>query len=195
MKTILEGLFKKNPVFILALGIVPAVAITSTALNGWVLGLVTATVFLVATFLNQLLTSLLPEGAGSVLQGVVLIVLVVLAYSMLLALNPAWVGSLGVFLPLIAANSMVLTTSAKEQSLSQALLSSVGQGLGFTLALVGVGVIREFLGFGTVFGKELLAGSLPPLSLASSVPGGLIIVGLLMALLNKVTKQGGELHE
>lgn len=195
MKTIIEGLFKKNPVFILALGLVPAVAVASTALEGWILGLITAVVLLVATIINHVLAPFFPANRGAVIKSIVLIVLVVVAQNTLLAMNPAWVASLGIFLPLIVVNSMVLKAAEGKGSLAQALWGSLGQGLGFILALVVIGVIREFLGLGTFFGKQVLTGSLPPLALASGVPGGLIIVGLLMAVVNKVTKQGGEFHE
>ena len=195
MKSLWEGLFKRNPVFVLLLGLVPAVAVTSTAYNGWVLGLVTATVLVVSSMLNYLLTPMVPQNARVVLRMAILIVLVVFSHSVLLTRNPQIVAQLGIFLPLIVANSLVLQTCEQEKSLGTVTLRALGQGLGFLLALVLIGVIREFLGFGTILGTQVVRGSLPPLALASSVPGGLIILGLLLALVNKFTGQGGELHD
>ncbi len=195
MKSLWEGLFKRNPVFVLLLGLVPAVAVTSTAYNGWVLGLVTAIVLVVSSMLNYLLTSMVPQNARVVLRMAILIVLVVFSHSVLLTRNPQIVAQLGIFLPLIVANSLVLQTCEQEKSLGTVTLRALGQGLGFLLALVLIGVIREFLGFGTILGTQVVRGSLPPLALASSVPGGLIILGLLLALVNKFTGQGGELHD
>jgi electron transport complex protein RnfE len=195
MKSLWEGLFKRNPVFVLLLGLVPAVAVTSTAYNGWVLGLVTAIVLVVSSMLNYLLTPMVPQNARVVLRMAILIVLVVFSHSVLLTRNPQIVAQLGIFLPLIVANSLVLQTCEQEKSLGTVTLRALGQGLGFLLALVLIGVIREFLGFGTILGTQVVRGSLPPLALASSVPGGLIILGLLLALVNKFTGQGGELHD
>lgn len=195
MRNLWEGLFKKNPVFVLVLGLVPAVAITSTAMNGWVLGLITAAIFVVGTVVNYALAPYVPGNARWAMQVVSLIVLIVVVYSALLALNPQLVARLGIFLPLIVVNSMVLQPCDREKPFSQAVLTAVGQGMGFILALVLIGAIREFLGFGAVFGRQLIEASLPPMALASSVPGGMIVVGLLMAVVNKLTGQGGELHD
>lgn len=195
MKNLWEGLFKKNPVFILLLGLVPAVAITSTANNGLVLGLVTAGVLFVASIINYALTPVVPVNARSVIKAAVLIVLTVIAHGMLLNLNPQIVADLGIFLPLIVVNSLMFQSFAEERDFGSVVQKAIGQGLGFILALVFIGVLREFLGFGTIFGSQIINTSLPPLALASSVPGGLIIVGLLLALVNKITGQGGELHE
>lgn len=195
METLWEGLFKKNPVFVLLLGLVPAVAVTSTAYNGWVLGLITAIVLVLSTMLNYLLQPLVPQNARIVLRMAILIVLLVVSYGLLSSWNPQIVAQLGIFLPLLVVDSLVLQTFDQERSFGATALYSLGQGLGFLIALVLIGVIREFLGFGTIFGAEIVQGSLPPMALASSVPGGLIILGLLLALVNKFTGQGGELHD
>ena len=71
-------------------------------------------------------------------------------------------------------------------------MTAVGNSLGFILALVVIGVVREFLSYGTVFGTRLIESTLPPLALAGTVPGGMIVVGLMLALFNKITGQGGE---
>lgn len=195
MKALWEGLIKKNPVFVLALGLVPAVAITTTAANGLALGLITAVVLLVASMINYVLVPIMPRNNRMVLRGLILIVIVVVLYNILLGTNPSLVASLGIFLPLIAVSSLVLQDSEAKSSFNQVVLGDLGQGLGSTLALIVIGVIREFLGLGSIFGKQIVTGALPPMSLANSVPGGLIIVGLLLALVNKVSKQGGELHD
>lgn len=195
MKTLWEGIFKKNPVFVLLLGLVPAVAVTSTAQNGWTLGLITAIVLVLSSIINFLLLPVVPQNVRAVLQMAILIVLVVISHSLLLELNPQVVAQLGIFLPLIAVSSLSFQAGDQSKSFGTTVVNALGQGLGFLLALVVIGVIREFLGFGTIFGAQVVASSLPPMSLASSVPGGLIIIGLLLALANKLTGQGGELHD
>lgn len=195
MKYVWEGLFKKNPVLVLALGLVPAVAVTTTAANGLTLGLITAIIWLVATALDQVVVPLVPANAKLAVRVLVLIVLVVIAYGVLLGQNPGIVASLGIFLPLLVVNDFMLQAQQQEGNFQEAMLNALGQGLGFALALLVIGVVREFLGQGSIFGTQILTGSLAPMALANSVPGGMIIVGLLMALVNKVTKQGGELHD
>lgn len=195
MKTLWEGIFKQNPVFVLLLGLVPAVAIASTAQNGWVLGLVTVIVLVLGTIINFFLRPLVPQNIRPVLQMAVSIVLVVLSHSLLVRVNPQIVAQLGIFLPLIVANSLLFTVQEEQEDLATTILETLGQGLGFLVALVLIGVVREFLGQGAIFGTQILRGSLPPLALANSVPGGLIVVGLLMALVNKLTGQGGEFHD
>lgn len=195
MKQFWEGVFTKNPVFVLALGLVPAVAVTTTALSGLALGLITAIIMVVAAVIDWLLVSHVPDNAKLPVRVLVLILLVVGAYSLLLRENPGLVASLGIFLPLVAFNDLLLQPKDEEGSLAHILLGTCGSGLGFALALVILGIIREFLGMGSVFGQQIVTGRLAPLSLAGSVPGGLVIVGLLMAVVNVATKRGGELHD
>lgn len=195
MKQLWEGLFKKNPVLVLALGLVPAVAVTTTAANGLALGIITTVIWLIATVVNHFIRPLVPANARLAVRVVVLTALVAVAYGYLLGQYPGVVASLGIFLPLLVVNDLLLQPEGAGEGLASTLLQRLGQGLGFVLALVVIGVIREFFGFGAIFGKQIMTGSLAPMSLASSVPGGLIIVGLLLALANLVTKQGGELHD
>lgn len=195
MKYVWEGLFKKNPVFVLVLGLVPAVAVTSTALNGLYLGIFTAAVLFVAALIDYAATPFVPGNVRPTVGVLVSIILVTVLYGMVLTINPALVASLGIFLPLIAVHGVTFKPCENEKKLPAVLFSAIGQGLGFTLALVILGVIREFLGLGAIFGQQVLTGFLPPMALASTVPGGLIILGLVLALVNKVSKQGGELHD
>lgn len=195
MKNIWEGLFNQNPVFVLALGLVPAVAIATTALAGWIMGLITIVVLFGATVIDVFITPKVPGNAGPAIRMLLLVVLTVLIYAFLVAFNPAVVASLGIFLPLVLVNSMLLKPVDQGTSAQEAILTSIGRGLGFLLALIVIGVLREFLAFGSLFGKQVLQSSLPPMALANGAPGGLIIVGLLMAFFNKLTKRGGKLHD
>ncbi|NLJ79939.1 MAG: hypothetical protein GX335_02825 [Firmicutes bacterium] len=196
MKIFWENLFRKNPVFVLFLGFVPAVAVASSAEAGLALGLITGVILVLTTILNYFLSLLLPKNARTVGQLVVLIILTVSAHRILLTLNPQVVGTLNIFLPLLVANSLVIY-SLQENDLpfGAVILDSIGKSLGFLLALVLIGIVREFFGYGTFFGTKLFTSDLPPLALASTVPGGMIIVGLLLALVNMVRGQGGELHD
>jgi electron transport complex protein RnfE len=116
-------------------------------------------------------------------------------YQVLLRLDPQAVASLGIFLPLIVVNGFVLHSLERNSSVSEAASDAVGKGAGFLIALVLVGAIRELLAYGTIFGATIFEYQLPPFALAASVPGGMVILGLLLALYNAVTGQGGELSD
>lgn len=196
MRILRENIFSKNPVFVLFLGLVPAVAVTSTAYGGLVLGVVTGIILILTTVLTSLMALFLPENVRPVANLGVLIILTVLAHNLLLSVNPQIVGLLDIFLPLLVVNSLVVySLNQGELSFGAAFLDSLGKSLGFVLALVVIGIIREFLGFGTFFAIRIYNGNLPPLSLARTVPGGMIILGLLAALVNKFRGQGGELRD
>lgn len=195
MKVLWDGLLIKNPVFVLLLGLVPAVAVASTAERGWLIGLATAVIFLVITVLDSLFLKAVPGYVRPIVKFGVLVVLTVFLHSLLLGWNPQFVAQLGIFLPLIVANRMLFGEVSSEQSSGQVIMEAVGQSLGLILALVVIGAIREVLGFGTIFGTQLFGSSLPPLATARTVPGGMIIVGLLLALTNKLTVGEGELHD
>ncbi len=195
MKVLWEGLFKKNPVFVLMLGLVPAIAVTSTAERGLAMGLATAAVFILAVVVDYALLASFSENTRLVVKLGILTLLTVLIHGLLLGWKPHLVAQLGIFLPMIMVNRMLLQAPAKEQSFGTAVLQALGQSLGFILALVIIGAVREFLGFGSIFGHSLITASLPPLALVESVPGGMIVVGLLLALTNKLMGRGGEVHD
>ena len=195
MKIFWEGLFKKNPVLLLAMGLVPAVAITTTALNGLILGISITFVLLASSIINFVVIPLLPSSSRLAMRALILIVLVVALYGVILHTRPGLVAGLGIFFPFMVADAFRLQNSEDQPTFGQVVLEALGQGLGFIWALVLIGVIRELLGFGSIFGKEIISAVLRPMSLAKGVPGGLIIVGLLLALTNAVNKEGGELHD
>ncbi len=194
MKIVWEGLFKKNPVLVLAMGLVPAVAIATTALNGLVLGISIAVILLVSTMINFVLVPLMPENSRLALRVMILLVLVVALYGFTLHTLPELVAGLGIFFPFLVVDAFRLQHTEDHSSFGQLILAHLGQALGFIWALVLIGIIREFLGCGSIFGQEVVAAILRPMSLAKGAPGGLIIVGLLMAL-TRVINKGGELHD
>jgi len=195
MKIFWEGVFKKNPVLVLAMGLVPAVAITTTALNGLVLGVSIAFMLLASGVINYTVIPLMPSSSRLALRVLILIVLVVSLYGVILHSNPGLVAGLGIFFPFMVADAFRLQSTEDERAFGVIVLEALGQGVGFTWALTLIGVIREFLAFGSVFGRELVSSVLRPMSLAKGVPGGLIIVGLLLALTNVIRKEGGELND
>lgn len=195
MKIFWEGVFRRNPVLVLAMGLVPAVAITTTALNGLILGISIALVVLISSIINYVVIPLTPVSARLSLRALVLIVLVVALYGIILHTSPGLVAGLGIFFPFMVADAFRLLKTEEQPPFADVVLEALGQGLGFVWALTLIGIVREFLGLGAIFGRPIVTTVLRPLSLATGVPGGLIIVGLLLALANAITKQGGELND
>ena len=195
MKIFWKGVFRKNPVLVLAMGLVPAVAITTTGLDGLVLGISITFVLLASSMINFVVIPLMPSSSRLALRALILIILVVALYGFILHTRPGLVAGLGIFFPFMVADAFRLQNSEDKHTFGHVVLEALGQGLGFIWALVLIGIIREFLGFGSIFGQEMVTAVLRPMSLAKGVPGGLIIVGLLLALTNVVNKQGGELHD
>ncbi len=195
MSKVIKGVFKENPVFRLALGLAPAVAVTTLAMNGLVLGLTTAIILVVAAVISALLAGVVPKTARPVIHLGILSVLTMGAHRILIGINPQLVADLGIFLPLIVVNGFVLQSLENVDDPVETALDAIGKGLGFLGALVLVGAIREFFAYGSIFGAVVLDTQLPVFALAASVPGGMVILGLLLALYNAVTGQGGELND
>ena len=164
MKIFWEGLFKKNPVLVLAMGLVPAVAITTTALNGLILGISITFVLLASSIINFVVIPLLPSSSRLAMRALILIVLVVALYGVILHTRPGLVAGLGIFFPFMVADAFRLQNSEDQPTFGQVVLEALGQGLGFIWALVLIGVIRELLGFGSIFGKEIISAVLRPMS-------------------------------
>ena len=194
-KNLMSGIYTENPVFRLMLGLVPAVGATTTALHGLYLGLMTAVIMTVATVIVGLLRPLVPKVVHGILHVALLTVLVAALQQWLVGIRPALVVDLGIYIPLIVVNSMILWTLSSDESVAEMAAAAVGRGIGFTVALLFIGIIREFLAFGQIFGATVLDTMYSPFALANTVPGGLLIVGLLMALVNWIMGKGGEIHE
>ncbi len=194
-KTFIEGVYHKNPVFRLMLGLVPAVGATTVAWNSLYLGLMTGAILLVAAVVVTIVRPFVPKAVHTILQIAVLTVLVTAVHRWAVGVNPEMVIQLGIYIPLIVVNGVILQRLSLVQSLPEAVVGALGQGIGFTAALVIIGIIREFLAYGRVFDVVLLEAQYSPFALANTIPGSLLIVGLLMALVNALMGKGGEIHE
>lgn len=190
-----DGIFRSNPVFRLMLGLVPVIGITYLAQNGIFLGLLTTGVLLAAVVGGLVFRPLVPEGARPILHLALLAIFTTLAHRLLVISYPDVVIRLGIYLPLIVVNGFVLHNVENLRKPGLAIASALGMGLGFTLALTLVGIVREFLAFGQFFGNSVMDVGLDLFALAATVPGGFIIVGLLLALVNALTGKGGEVSE
>ena len=183
-----RGIISENPIFVQAIALCPALAVSGTVFNGLGMGLATAFVLLLTNLLISLLRSVIPVKAR-IPCFVVIIAAAVTAVNMLVeAFIPVLHANLGIFLPLIAVNCIILARGesfAFKNGPLRSVFDALGMGLGFTIALVMLSAVREFLGFGTLFSGTPLAVAMPeafPQTLLLILPpGAFITLGILMA--------------
>lgn len=185
-----NGIFKENPTFVLLLGMCPTLGTTSSALNGMSMGLATAFVLICSNVVISALKNLIPDMVRIPAYIVVIATFVTVVQMCMEAFLPALYASLGLFIPLIVVNCIVLgraeAFAAKNNILSSAL-DGVGMGLGFTMALTLLGAMRELLGTGKFFGLTLMPEAYGSLIFVLA-PGAFIALGYLIAIVNKLRK-------
>ena len=190
LKVFLNGILKENPIFVLVLGMCPTLATTSSAMNGMSMGLATAFVLLSSNVVISLLKSFIPDKVRIPAYVVVIATFVTVVEMVMQAFVPALFESLGIFIPLIVVNCIVLGRAeafASKNNVFKSALDGLGMGLGFTFALTLLGVVRELLGTGNVFGYSLYSDQYGML-LFVLAPGAFIALGYLIAVINKLQK-------
>lgn len=191
-----RGIFSENPTFRLMLGMCPTLAVTTLAINGVGMGLATAAVLICSNIVVSVLKNVIPDQVR-IPSYVVIIAAFVTVVSMLLeAFAYPLYEALGIFLPLIVVNCIILGRAeayASKHSLFKSTLDGLGVGLGFTLSLTVLGAIREFLGGGTIFGFKVLGENANMATIFSLPAGAFITLGLMMALINYLTARRGKL--
>ncbi|NLO69414.1 MAG: electron transport complex subunit E [Porphyromonadaceae bacterium] len=191
LKIFLNGIIKENPIFVLVLGICPTLATTSSAINGMSMGLATTFVLLGSNVVVSLLKNLIPDKVRIPAFVVVIATFVTVVEMVMEAYVPALFESLGIFIPLIVVNCIVLGRAeafASKNNLGKSALDGLGMGLGFTFALTLLGIIREFLGTGKAFGITLFNEEYGML-LFVLAPGAFIALGYLIAVMNKLQRK------
>ena len=191
MKTLTNGILKENPTFALVLGMCPTLATTTSAVNGMSMGLATLFVLVCSNVVISLLKNLIPDKVRIPAFIVVIATFVTMVQLVMQAYLPAIYDVLGLFIPLIVVNCIVLGPAeafAAKNTVGLSALAGIGMGLGFTLSLTVLGVIREFLGAGTVFGFQLYSSQFAALIFVLA-PGAFICLAYLMAAANKLQKK------
>ena len=191
MKTLTNGILKENPTFALVLGMCPTLATTTSAVNGMSMGLATLFVLVCSNVVISLLKNLIPDKVRIPAFIVVIATFVTMLQLVMQAYLPAIYDVLGLFIPLIVVNCIVLGRAeafAAKNTVGLSALDGIGMGLGFTLSLTVLGVIREFLGAGTVFGFQLYSSQFAALIFVLA-PGAFICLAYLMAAVNKLQKK------
>ena len=185
LKIILNGIFKENPTFALVLGMCPTIAVTTSASNGLMMGLAAAAVLIGSNVAISALRRIIPDEIRIPSFIVVIAGFVTVLQLVIAAWFPALDARLGIFIPLIVVNCIILARAEAYASKNGILASAadgLGMGLGFTLALIVIGGVREIIGSGTFFGVELFFGLYEPALLAILAPGGFITLGILMGV-------------
>ncbi|MFO7370593.1 MAG: electron transport complex subunit E [Bacteroidales bacterium] len=189
LKFLTNGLIRENPAFVLALGACPALAVTTSGINGLGMGAATTFVLLSSNTIISLLKNLIPDKVRIAAFIVVIATFVTIVDLVMKAYTPDLYKALGIFIPLIVVNCIILGRAeafAQKNSVWPALLDGLGMGLGFTLALTIMGSIREILGNGSIFNIRLLSESASTILLFVLPPGAFITYGLLIATMNKI---------
>ena len=189
-KLITDGLVKNNPTFVLLLGMCPTLATTTSAINGLSMGLATLFVLVLSNVVISLIAPVVPDKVHIPVYIVVIATFVTVLQLLMQAFVPQVYETLGLFIPLIVVNCIVLGRAeafASKNSVGDSALDGIGIGIGFTLSLTVIGIVREILGSGAIFGWKFITGD--GILAFVMAPGAFIVLGYLMVLFNKLAKR------
>ncbi|MCK4957254.1 MAG: electron transport complex subunit E [Candidatus Cloacimonetes bacterium] len=192
MKELTKGLIKENPVFVMALGLCPTLAVTSSVINAIGMGLAATFVLVMSNIIISLIKDFIPSKIRIPAYIVVIASFVTIVDMLMHAYVPALHKSLGLFIPLIVVNCIILGRAeafAGKNKVIPSIFDGIGMGLGFTLALIVIGGIREVLGAGQFLGINVLPASYKPMLVAILAPGAFLVMGFLMGLMNLMKKK------
>ena len=191
---LMNGLLKENPTFVLMLGMCPTLAVTTSAVNGLGMGLTTMVVLALSNMFISLLRKVIPDKVRIPAFIVIIASFVTVVELLLKAFIPFLYDALGLYIPLIVVNCIILGRAesyASKNNVVSSLFDGIGMGLGFTCALTIIGAVRELIGAGEVFGAALMPESYVPCSIFVLAPGAFFVLAVLTAIQNKV-KIAGE---
>ena len=189
-KVLMNGIIKENPTFVLLLGMCPTLGTTSSALNGMSMGLATTFVLVCSNVVISLIKNLIPDMVRIPAFIVVIASFVTALQMCMQAFVPDIYATLGLFIPLIVVNCIILGRAeafASKNGVVPSFFDGVGMGLGFTIALTVLGAVREILGTGKIFGLEVWSEDYGMLMFVLA-PGAFIVLGYLIAIVNKLKK-------
>lgn len=189
-KVLMNGIIKENPTFVLLLGMCPTLGTTSSALNGMSMGLATTFVLVCSNVVISLIKNLIPDMVRIPAFIVVIASFVTALQMCMQAFVPDIYATLGLFIPLIVVNCIILGRAeafASKNGVMPSFFDGVGMGLGFTIALTVLGAVREILGTGKIFGLEVWPEDYGMLMFVLA-PGAFIVLGYLIAIVNKLKK-------
>ena len=192
LKIFSKGFLKENAVFVLFLGLCPTLGVTTSAINGLSMGLATTFVLLMSNIVVSLVKNLIPDKVRIPAFIVIIASFVTIVELVMHAFVPALFESLGLFIPLIVVNCLILGRAeafASKNSLLDSILDGLGMGLGFSFALTLLGIVREILGSGAIFGFKFIGQGNDGMLVFVLAPGAFIALGYLIALSNMINKK------
>jgi electron transport complex protein RnfE len=187
-----NGIVKENPTFRLVLGMCPTLAVTTMAANGISMGLATTAVLVCSNLIISSLRNIIPGNVRIPAFIVVIASFTTIVQLFIKAYLPALDQTLGIYIPLIVVNCIIFARAESFAFTNPPMVSimdGVGMGLGFTLAITVLASLREIIGKGTFFGAQILPASVPPMTIVGQAPGGFIMLGLVLTMVNIVVKK------
>jgi len=192
-KIFLNGIFDENPIFRMMLGLCPTLAVTTAAINGIGMGLAATFVLVGSNLVVSLVKGFIPEKIRIPSFIVIIATFVTIVQLVMEATLPSLYNALGIFIPLIVVNCIILSRAevfASKNTPLRAVVDGLGMGFGFTGALTILAALREVLGNGTLFGLTVMGAKFEPALIFIMAPGGFIILGFLLAFINSMQKEG-----
>ena len=189
-----NGILFENPTLVQLLGMCPTLAVTTTLQNGFGMGLSATAVLIMSNILVSALRKIIPDKVRIAAYVVIIATFVTIVQMVLQAFVPSLYASLGIFIPLIVVNCIILARAeafASKNTVVKSALDGLGMGLGFTLALCIISAVREILGQGTIWGINVTVAPLEPASIIGMPPGGFIVLGIIIATINAIVKKRG----
>ena len=195
MERLINGIVKENPTFVLMLGMCPTLAVTTSAINGAGMGLSTTAVLMFSNMIISALRNVIPDRVRIPGYIVVIASLVTIVQFLLQGYVPAVNEALGLYIPLIVVNCIILGRAEAYASFNPVIPSffdGVGMGLGFTIGLASIGIVRELIGAGTIFGVQVMPSFYQPITIFILAPGAFLVLSLLTAAQNRVKRKMQE---
>ncbi len=188
-----NGIITENPTFVLTLGMCPTLAVTTSAVNGLGMGLTTMAVLALSNMFISMLRKVIPDKVRIPAFIVIIASFVTVVELLLKAFIPSLYDALGLYIPLIVVNCIILGRAeayASKNKVIPSLFDGIGMGLGFTLALTIIGAVRELLGAGQLFNRQVMPDSYVPCSIFVLAPGAFFVLAVLTAIQNKIKING-----
>ena len=186
-----NGLIKENPTFVLMLGMCPTLAVTTLAMNGIGMGLTTTVILALSNVMISALRKVIPDGVRMPAYVVIVASFVTIVQFLLQAYVPGLYESLGIYIPLIVVNCIILGRAeayASKNPVIPSFFDGLGMGLGFTVGLTAIGIVRELIGSGKIFGFQVMPSAYEPVTIFILAPGAFLVLTLLVALQNRVKR-------
>ena len=185
----MNGLVKENPTFVLILGMCPTIAVTTSAINGIGMGLSTTAVLIMSNMMISMLRKIIPDSVRMPAFIVIVASFVTIVDFLMEGFVPSLYDSLGLYIPLIVVNCIILGRAesyASKNPVIPSIFDGIGMGLGFTVGLTSIGIVRELIGSGKIFNMQILPDSYEPFTIFILAPGAFFVLACLVALQNKV---------